>query len=151
MKIVERSVEVLTNTSYEVVETATTKFNTVALYLQKSVMINYKFTLNDTNLENYTVRVWLANGDSWVITHDQFTPVEDYTDRYSVDFGGLTAQQMAVPVYAAVYQGDVQITNTLQYSISSYYAKQYNNDGSTLDNLLIAMIRYGDSAANYFA
>ena len=95
--------------------------------------------------------MWLADGTSWTIGSDEFAAVPNYDNRYSVDFGGLTAQQMAVPVYAAIYEGDTAISNTLQYSISSYYAKQYNNDGSNLDNMLIAMIRYGDSAANYFA
>ena len=143
--------EVLTNTTYEVIENPTAKFNSVGLYLQKSVMINYKFTLPATDIANYSVRVWLADGTSWTIGSDEFAAVPNYDNRYSVDFGGLTAQQMAVPVYAAIYEGDTAISNTLQYSISSYYAKQYNNDGSNLDNMLIAMIRYGDSAANYFA
>ena len=56
---------------------------------------------------------------------------------------------MRKKIYATVMQGDVAVSNTYCYSIESYAASMKGKHGEKLDNLLDAMMRYGDSAAKY--
>ena len=52
-------------------------------------------------------------------------------------------------VYVTVYKNGEAVSNTICYSIESYaYAKQNSTD-EKLNNLLLAMMKYGDSAYSY--
>ena len=50
---------------------------------------------------------------------------------------------MSELLYATIYEGETPVSNTLQYSIETFVARNYGeNDGP----LIKAMLKYGDSA-----
>ena len=117
-----------------------------ALYLEAAVNVQFKFTADDlTGLR-------LAVTDE-TQTLEEFVPdpaVKDDNGRYFVTFGGLNAGQMRKTIYAVVTDGEKKVSNTYRYSIESYVASMKGQDyGETFENLLDAMMRYGDSAAYY--
>ena len=76
-------------------------------------------------------------------------------DALSIDAKGrivgttfvLTARQMRTPVYATLYSNGNVASDTFVYSIASYLIDvQTNMPGSTLEDMIEAMIIYGDSA-----
>ena len=56
---------------------------------------------------------------------------------------------MRKTVYATMMKGNKKVSNTYRYSIESYAASMKGKGVPNLDNLLDAMMRYGDSAAAY--
>lgn len=58
---------------------------------------------------------------------------------------------MRKTIYATVMKGNKAVSNTYRYSIESYVASMKDRYGEKMDNLLDAMMRYGDSAAKYVA
>ena len=73
----------------------------------------------------------------------------DNKGRYYVTFDGLNAGQMRKTVYATVMKGNKKVSNTYRYSIESYVQSMRSENGTNLDKLLDAMMRYGDSAAAF--
>ena len=86
-----------------------------------------------------------AAGQEWTIT--QFQAVADKPGQYTFDFSGLSARQMHEIVSVTVYQGDTAVSNTLQYSIETYAFNKQNE--ARIGDLVLAMMRYSDSAAAY--
>ena len=120
----------------------------VALLLEAAVNVQFKFSAQN------------LSGLSVVITEDakgsnvlgRYTPSEDQIDDnnlYYVTFGELNAGQMRKTIYATVIKGSKKVSNTYRYSIESYVASKKGTSGEKLDNLLDAMMRYGDSASDY--
>ena len=72
-------------------------------------------------------------------------------NRYYVYFEGLNAAQMSDTVYATITRDDTAVSNTVAYSIESYAYSKLNNTGTTetLQNILKAMMKYGDAAKAY--
>lgn len=66
---------------------------------------------------------------------------------YAFEFGDLTAAELRTAVSVAVYNGDVQLSKTLQYSADTYG----NNQSGALLELCKALFAYSDSAKAYFA
>ena len=57
---------------------------------------------------------------------------------------------MRKTVYATVMKGDQKVSNTFRYSIESYVYSMMDREGyESLNLLLNAMMRYGDSAAAF--
>ncbi|MBR4731545.1 MAG: hypothetical protein IK081_02150 [Lachnospiraceae bacterium] len=117
-----------------------------ALYLEAAVNVQFKVMARDTT------------GLRVVITDDEdgqnvigAAPVKasnvDENGRYVVRFAVLNAGQMRKPIYATVIKGGNKVSNTYRYSIESYVASMRGREIANLDNLLNAMMRYGDSAA----
>ena len=52
-------------------------------------------------------------------------------------------------VYVTVYRDGIAVSNTITYSIESYAYAKRNDSNTALTDLLIAMMKYGDSAARY--
>ena len=67
---------------------------------------------------------------------------------YAVTCYELTAAELRTIITAAVYKGERQLSESLQYSAESYAAK---TDGTALDPLCKALFAYSDSAYAYFA
>ncbi|MBP3413548.1 MAG: hypothetical protein J6K89_09845 [Oscillospiraceae bacterium] len=66
---------------------------------------------------------------------------------YSFDFDSLLAAELRTVLYAAVYAGDTQLSDTLEYSVDTYG----NNKTGTLGTLCRALMAYSDSAKAFFA
>lgn len=133
----------VTNPAYEVVENPKAAWKSVGLTLMDSVVMRFGFTAEDVS--NLTVKV-KSGGSEWVINSDEFVLSGD---RYYVYFNGLNAGQMSDEVYVTVYDGDTAVSDTLLYSIESYAYSMQNDSNVNLANLVISMMKYGNSAYAY--
>ncbi|MBR4731799.1 MAG: hypothetical protein IK081_03425 [Lachnospiraceae bacterium] len=120
-----------------------------ALYLEAYVGILFKFSAN--NLTGLTVVITDdAKGNNVLGTYTPSATQIDENNLYYVNFDGLNASQMRKTVYATVMKGSKKVSNTYRYSIESYVqSMKEKGDNKNLNNLLDAMMRYGDSAAAY--
>ena len=118
---------------------------TAALYLEAAVNVQIKFTAEDLT------GLWIEiRDDERVIGELIPKPSEkDGNGRYYVTFDGLNAGQMRKTIYATVMEGNKAVSNVMRYSIESYAAAQTKSEVPNLPELLHAMMRYGDSAAEY--
>ena len=106
---------------------------------------NYSGDMNSLSLK---VTYMGSNGETKTVT---VTGIEAYNaanKQYSFTFYGLLASELRTVVDVAVYEGDIQISNTLRYSAESYAAKTGN---TTLESLTKALFAYSDSAKAFFA
>lgn len=138
------------NSKYETVENASATW--VGAYLTLIDNVEMKFVFNAENTDGLTVKVTTADpkdpnavGTTWTITN--FTPYAD--GGYVAAFDGFNATQMRELVYVTVYDAEGNaISNTYRYSIESYACAKANGSDANLAALVMAMMTYGDSAAN---
>jgi len=119
-----------------------------ALYLEAAVNVQFKYVANDLT----DLRVVVTDDEAGTNVIGE-CPADasliDNKGRYYVTFGNLNAGQMRKTIYATVMLGDKKVSNTYRYSIESYAESVKGKYDETLDNLLDAMMRYGDSAASF--
>ena len=131
------------NTSYEPVENPKATWRGAGLKLTDAVSVRLTFRANST--ENLSVRVW-TDQQQWILGAENF---EESNGSYYVYFNGLHAGQMRETFYIALYEGDVRVSNTACYSIESYAYQMQSGGDFDLADLVIAMMKYGDSAEKY--
>jgi len=127
-----------------------------AKWLGKSLILDSKVTLRYVvdltaceTMENITLRVRYRDyaGTEQTAVLTQAEPYGSVDGYYSFDFSGLLAAELRTVLQAAVYAGDTQISNTLEYSVDTYG----NNKTGTLDTLCRALMAYSDAAKVFFA
>ncbi len=121
---------------------------TAALFLEAAVNIQFKYTANDLS----GLRMVITDDENGTnVIGDLMADANQIDDkgRYYVTFGGLNAGQMRKTVYATMMKGKQEVSNTYRYSIESYVASIKGKGYPNLDQLLDAMMRYGDSAAAF--
>ncbi len=142
-----------TNIKYAVVENETALWRAASLHLADSVKMRMKFDLVDgVTIDNVTVKVETETGDVWYFTAadtDNIKLVEGYTNRYYLYVDTLMGFQMREKVWFTIYEGDTAISNTVQYSIESYAERKQDVTTNGLNEMVIAMMKYGDSAYKY--
>ncbi len=99
--------------------------------------------------EKLTLRVSYTDPEGTPVTVEVKNPeVYDEAEQwYAFNFAELRAAELRAVLSAAVYEGDVQVSPTLQYSVDTYC----NNKTGVLGDLCKAMMAYSDSAAVIFA
>ena len=124
--------------------------------VELNIFVNYKDALGNPN-EGRTLVV--AYSDVFGNTVVKKLPItaEDLDSKsqfYRVTFSSLNATDMRTAFSAWVVDKDgMRISNSMTYSIESYCASMIAGDGAAYDKLrplLIAMMKYGDSAEAYF-
>ncbi|MBQ7799850.1 MAG: hypothetical protein IJ370_05100, partial [Oscillospiraceae bacterium] len=136
----------------EIDETAT--WNGVNLQFESTVALKLRFTAQ--NKQNLKVKITDAkSGGNLLATIDRFSTGEN--GSLIAYFDGLDATQMRTTIYATVYNGDTQASETLAYDIVSYAAQKIAITQATatekqknLRKLVIEMMKYGESATAYF-
>jgi hypothetical protein len=131
------------NTKYVEIENAKATWTAGGLVLENGVTVRMRFAAE--SVDGLTVKVEAA-GKTWII--DEFEAAEK-AGQYYVHFTGLDARQMREQMKVTVYEGETAVSNTLLYSIESYAAAKQNDSNAKMVALLVAMMRYGDSAAAY--
>ncbi|MBR4733446.1 MAG: hypothetical protein IK081_11830 [Lachnospiraceae bacterium] len=129
-------------------EIALASIEKAALYLEAAVNVRFKFSAN--NLSG--LRVVITDDEACTHVIGEYAADASQIDKnglYYVDVNCLNAGQMRKTIYATVMKGDEKVSNTYRYSIESYVQSKRTNEGTTLDKLLDAMMRYGDSAAAF--
>ena len=140
----KRTYNNIQTTKYETVDNPTVSWKGGGLVLQDAVTMRFKFETADT--EGLTFKVESA-GKSWTIT--EFTTEGGANYIY---FNGLHAGQMSEAVYVTAYRDGVAISNTVRYSIESYAAtKEADTEVLYLADVVVAMMKYGDSAKAYIS
>ena len=129
------------NTKAAVVDNAKATWKAAALVLNNGVTMRFRFAAEST--EGLTVKI-VAAGQEWTVS--QFTAAEQ-AGQYYADFSGLSARQMREVVSVTVMEGDTAVSNTLEYSVETYAYNKQNE--ARIGDLVLAMMRYGDSAAAY--
>ena len=129
------------NTKAVVVDNAKATWKAASLVLNNGVTIRFRFAAEST--EGLTVKI-VAAGQEWTVS--QFTAAEQ-AGQYYADFSGLSARQMREVVSVTVMEGDTAVSNTLEYSVETYAYNKQNE--ARIGDLVLAMMRYGDSAAAY--
>jgi len=137
------------NVKYIVHENPTAKFKNATLYLEDAVTIRTELTLNEgVDISYVTIEITDDDGNKWTVAGKDLIPT---ATGYILNFRALSAQQMRKVVYITICENGVAISNTLRYSIETYIARNYGKElRPGLDNVLLNMIRYGDSAKAYF-
>ncbi len=122
----------------------TAKFKSASVNLKSNVAIRFVVEAEDIS----DMRVKLAVGDEvWYVFAKNFVPVEGYTNRYYVYFNKLGAAAMSDEVVATIENNKgVALGKTLHYSIESYAASKWNSEDTALQNLVKAMMCYGDAS-----
>ena len=114
--------------------------------------ITVKYVINvanyNGNIEDLNLRISYMdyNGVSKSVILKDIEKYGTNANWYSFDFDGLLAAELRQVLSAAVYEDDVRVSETLEYSIDSY------GNGKTGNLLTVckAMVAYSDSALAYF-
>lgn len=143
----EPSFEYIRDYNYKTISNPTSSWVSSGLVLNNSVMIRAKFTSDD--IENKTVKIVCGKGE---FTYSSEDFVKDSDGNYYVYCNEIFANEMSKEILLTVYDNGVQCSNTMRFSIESYAKLVHDSySGTALDNLTIAMMRYGKSAEAYGA
>ena len=132
------------NLTYATIENPIVAWKSAALYFESRVSPRLQIQADD--ITGLYVK-FVIDGVEYVV--DTFEPREGYTDRYYVTFEGVSPTMMRSAFTATVYKDGVAVSNTLQYSIQTYVVGKTVSDGG-FNDLLIAMLKFGDACAAYF-
>lgn len=130
---------------FAVVPNPTVSWRSVSLVLDSAIVIRYK--INAATSENLSAKITTDSDQEWTIDGSEFVRASEGV--YNIEFSGLDAGQMRDNVYITIFDGDTAVSNTLCYSVETYVYNKQNNGDTNFVNLIIAMMRYGDSAYDY--
>ena len=138
-----------TNTEFDDLSSPVILWAGKALSLESKVAI--KFVINTEayvgDVANLTLRLSYRKIDGTVAQVTLTDPVYYGKEHlYTFDFDGLMAAELRTVINGAVYAGNAQVSNLLQYSADTYG----NNKTGTLLHLCKALFAYSDSAKAYF-
>ena len=135
---------------YVKLEGATAVFKGATLNLLSAVEIVATVDLSQVS-DTSSVYLKVDTGFSEISVPFADFVYQSSSGRHKVYFRGIPASAMDSLVYLTVCDANGAISNTLQYSIPTYGNRNYTGSGSSLDNLLVALYRYGEAAKAYFA
>ncbi len=120
------------------------------LLLDAKVTLRFVFDISNYsgNVQDLSLHVFYFDrlGQAQIVTLENAVPYGNSTTRYAFDFDGLQAAELRNVVSVAVFAGDTQMTQTMQYSADTYG----NGKTGTLETLCRSLIAYSDSALAYF-
>lgn len=121
-----------------------------ALMLDSKVVV--RFVVNTTNytgdLKDLSLRVSFVNinGVTEQVTLTEPVLYDASRSFYSFDFDGLLAAELRTVMSVAVYEGNMQVSETMEYSVDTFG----NGKTGTLLAVMQAMVSYSDSAKAFF-
>ncbi len=130
--------------TYVTIEEPTVIWKGAGLRLEEAVTIRYKISTED--ITDLAMKIESESGEKWNIAESRFIATDG---GYYVYFDGLRASKMSEPVYATVYRNGKAVSDTVRYSIESYACSMQESTVANLPELLIAMMKYGNSAQRY--
>lgn len=137
--------ESITDKSFVENENAVIEWKSASLYLYNTIAIRVKFSAE--SIDGVKAKIECAGKEYW---YDETEFVYDESSGiYMVEFDRLNSAQLREACYFTVYSQDgIALSNTLRFSAESYaYVVQgYQNN---LSDMIIAMMKYGDSAYSY--
>ncbi|MCQ2539590.1 MAG: BspA family leucine-rich repeat surface protein [Acetatifactor sp.] len=133
---------------------ATAKFSGKTLVLGNSVELKIYMKLPGTVKDNIKLRLSYVNmyGVSTTvdIPYAQFA-YDAKADEYSAKYTGIIAPEFGNTITLKILDGSKEISSTDLYSIETYAYNRVNNSNSvTLKAVVVAMMKYSNSAKAYF-
>ena len=129
-------------------------WKSAGLNFDHSIVLRIAFSAKETvDLDGIYVRMTLKSNENATWTSSEFKAVYNKKDnRYYVYFDGLNPAQIREEVCFVAYDAEGNaISGELTYSVVSYVARNLDSVNEKLADLLIKMVKYGDSVANYIA
>lgn len=121
-----------------------------SLSLESKVVLRYIANLSNYEGDpaNLTLKVTYTNSAGQTVITEGNAPVifNESKGWYAFDFAELPAAELRAVLSVAVYEGQTQVSPTVEYSVDTYC----NNKTGTLGDLCKALMAYSDSAAAYF-
>ena len=107
------------------------------------------FTLNIYTGEVNAAVVTLSHSYEAVVTAPTYTTddlVADENGNLFLEFDKLRAIMLGEKITATIWDGDTQISRTVEYSAYTYVQKNQNTSNTAVRELLQAIYNYGESA-----
>lgn len=122
----------------------------ISLNLDDKIGIRGLITTTES-IEGMYVKVTNEYGDVLgTISSDQFVASTSAANTYIFLYEKITMNQLSTIVYITVYNSiDQVVSGTYVYSVESYVAKYYDSVSGYVKEILVAMMKYGDSALAY--
>ena len=112
------------------------------------VTLRFGFEVEDgINIDDLFVKITTASPAN--IPADQFIKKAD--GSYYVELDDIYATELSDGVFVTVYnkKDNKPVSNTLRYSVESYAYTMQNSSDTKLADLVIALMKYGNSAIEY--
>ena len=122
------------------IENPVAVWDNATLILKDKVIVRFYFDAE--SIDGLSVKIGGAKNAT-------ISEIKREGEYYYVDFTGLMANEMRAQITATVCSGDAAVSETVTYSIESYAAFYQNVEANGMGALVKAMMKYGDSAANY--
>ncbi len=138
----------ITSTNSETIENPTVKWKTAGVTLKNAVTLRFGFEVeDDSNINDLYVKI--RTNDPVTIPADQFIKKAD--GSYYVELDDIYATELSDGVFVTVYnkKDNKPVSNTLRYSVESYAYTMQNSSDTKLADLVIALMKYGNSAIEY--
>lgn len=134
------------NAKYNVIENPSASWKAASLVMYHSTRMQLRFALAEgVDISSVTAKVQVGTEEkTGYIAEDS-----DHPGQYRVIIDDIAARQMSDVVYITLYVGDTAISNTITYSVESYACAKKNDPNAKLNNLVKALMHYGDSAKAY--
>ena len=132
------------NLKYEVIDNPTVSWKGAGLYLDEQATL--RFTIESENINGLVVKA-VCGLKEIIVPASEF--VKRTGNNYYVYVRGINVSQMSDVVILTVYKDDVAVSNTISYSIESYADSKIGGSDESLSNLMVAMMKYGNSAKAY--
>ncbi len=138
------------NTYLDDLASPTVAWQGKSLVMDSKVVIRYVVNISgfQGDVSDLSLRITYLDylGEKMEVTLKNIQKYGSNSSWYSFDFDGLLAAELRQVVSAAVYDGNKQVSKTLQYSVDTY------GNGKTGNLLAVckAMIAYSDAALAYF-
>jgi hypothetical protein len=139
-----------TNTVYNDISNPMITWAGKTLNLGSKVVVKFVFNAGafTGDVSKLTLRMIYqgSSGAYRTVTLSNPTVYNEAKRMYAFDFDGLMAAELRTALSVAVYNGDTQLSQTMQYSADTYG----NSASGTLLELCKALFAYSDSAKTYF-
>jgi hypothetical protein len=122
---------------------ARVRFKSATLDLGAKVVVRYTVECTDISLFTYKLEV---SGREYTYTGEDLVPTGT-ANVYTLDFDNVRASELGEVITATVWEGDTQVSTTIEYSVYTYIYRNYNKEGQTeaTANLLKSIYNYGEA------
>ena len=119
----------------------------VGLNLSNQVVCKFGFTITDTDLSKYTIKIVIGSKETLINASECYSE----NGKYWINYCDYSASQFDETITVTLWDGSTQMGRTFTYSVNSYFAKNANSSDAGLAGLVQAVYNYGASAAAYVA
>ena len=119
--------------------------NGVTLVLGSKIIVRY--TVTCTDLDAFTYKINVAGVD-YTFTGYDLELADASRNRYYLYFDNLYANQLDEVITLSIWEGDTQVSRSLEYSVYTYIWKNQDVADTSIRDLVRAIYNYGQSAKN---